>query len=89
MIMDGSKITKPESFVCEQQNLGKPAWTYVMLQPFSLADALVCMFLFCSPSVFMYLIIFEVSTSSNLFEVAQQVQELLWGSDRQYDCINL
>lgn len=55
---------------CEQQNLRK-TWTYLMLQPFSSADALFCMFLFHNPSVFMDIIIFELSISSNLFEVAQ------------------
>lgn len=51
---------------------------------FSSADALFCMFLWHSPSVFKDISIFEDSTSpSNLSEVGQQVQELLGGTDRQ------
>lgn len=59
------------------------AWAFLMLQPFSSADALFCMFLLHSPSVFMDISVFQASTSpSNFSEVVQQIQEFLWRTDR-------
>lgn len=55
---------------CEQQNLRKNM-DLLNAAAFFLADALFCMFLFHNPSVFMDIIIFELSISSNLFEVVQ------------------
>lgn len=82
IITGGSKIKTKLGSSVSNGTLRMTAWAFLMLQPFSSADALFCMFLLHSPSVFMDISVFQASTSpSNFSEVVQQIQEFLWRTD--------
>lgn len=61
--MGGSKITTKLGSSVSNGTLWMTAWAFLMLQPFSSADALFCVFLLHSPSVLVHTGVFQASTS--------------------------